>query len=403
MNWLVRNWHLKLGALLLSTMLYAGLVFSSSFVEEEFPGVPIVATNQPANTYLLTQQMDSIDVTYRVTSESADQVTIDTFAASVDLTAYDLGLAGEPQVLPVDLRSLSDAVEILSWEPREATVALDRLGARSIRVEVDRGVVPPGLEIGIPGVSPQSVLAQGPESRLRLINRAVARVRIDPSGVDVSQQVDLEAVDVNGQRVEQVELTPNAVQVEIAVSKVETSKTVPVSAELTGSTGAGFRLRSVTVDPPIITLFGSPEVLASIVTVSTEPLDLGDATGTADRDGTLVLPPGTHLATETTDAVVVHLDIVADSGTRTVLVGVSCANVGAGLTCLPGTEQIALLLSGSVANLNALDPVAITPLLDMTGLPAGTYQIVPDVTLPAGVSLVGTLTAVSVTLTAGGP
>ena len=403
MSWLLRNWHLKLGALLLSTILYAGLVFSSSFVEEVFPGVPIVATSQPANTYLLTQQLGSIDVTYRVTSESADQVTIDTFAASVDLAAYDLGLAGEPQVLPVELRSLSDAVEIIGWEPREATVALDRLGARSIRVEVDRGVVPPGLEIETPQVAPQSVLAQGPESRLRLVNRAVARVRIDPSGIDVSQQVDLEAVDVNGQRVDQVELTPNAVQVEIAVSTVETSKTVPVSTELTGSTGAGFRLRSVTVDPPIVTLFGTPEALASIVTVSTDSLDLADTTSSVDLEGTLVLPPGTHLAPETTTAVVVHLDVVADSGSRTVLVGVACANVGPGLTCLPGTEQIALLVSGSLASLDALDPASIIPLLDMTGLSAGTYQIVPDVTLPAGVTLVGTLAAVSVTLTPGGP
>jgi YbbR domain-containing protein len=403
MSWLLRNWHLKLGALLLSTILYAGLVFSGSFVEETFPGVAISTINQPPNTYLLTQQLGTVDITYRVTSESADRVTSETFAATVDLAAFDMRLAGEPQSLPIAVRSLNDAVEVISWEPTDVAVALDRLAAKSIPVEVDRGTVPPGLEIGDALVTPTTVQAQGPESRLRLVTRAVAQVRIDPSGIDVSQQVDLVPVNIDGQRVEQVELTPNAVQVEIEVNPVETSKTVPVTATVTGRTATGFSLRSVAVDPPAITLFGTPDVLAAIVAVATEPIDLQNASSNAELQTTVVMPPDTHLAPEASDAVTVTLTVQAETGTRTILVGVACANVGPGLTCLPGTQQIALLLTGNVAALNAVNPADVIPLLDMTGLPAGTYQIVPDVTLPAGVSLVGTLTAVSVTLVASGP
>ena len=62
---LLRNWPLKLGALLLSVLLYAGLVYSGSFTEQQITGVPIRATNQPLNTYLLTGELGTVDVGYR--------------------------------------------------------------------------------------------------------------------------------------------------------------------------------------------------------------------------------------------------------------------------------------------------------------------------------------------------
>ena len=37
MGWLVRNWHLKLAALALATILYTGVVYSDSFIDDEFP------------------------------------------------------------------------------------------------------------------------------------------------------------------------------------------------------------------------------------------------------------------------------------------------------------------------------------------------------------------------------
>ena len=91
---LLRNWPLKLGALLLSILLYAGLVYSGSFTEQEIAGVPIRATNQPLNTYLLTGELGTVDVSYRASAGAAGEVTISTFDVTVDLEAYDLTRAG---------------------------------------------------------------------------------------------------------------------------------------------------------------------------------------------------------------------------------------------------------------------------------------------------------------------
>ena len=106
MAWLLRNWPLKLGALLLSILLYTGLVFSGSFSEQEATGVPIRADNQPLNTYLLTEQLGTIDIGYRASAAAAGGVTNSTFSAAVDLEAYDMTQAGEPQ-LAADGRPLA--------------------------------------------------------------------------------------------------------------------------------------------------------------------------------------------------------------------------------------------------------------------------------------------------------
>ena len=47
MTWLVRNWHLKLGAVALATVLYTGFVYSGSFSEQTFSGVPVLRLSTP--------------------------------------------------------------------------------------------------------------------------------------------------------------------------------------------------------------------------------------------------------------------------------------------------------------------------------------------------------------------
>ena len=403
MAWLLRNWPLKLGALLLSILLYAGLVYSGSFTERQATGVPIRATNQPLNTYLLTGELGTVDVGYRAAAGAAGSVTTSTFSATVDLEAYDMTQAGEPQRVPVDVRSVDDEVVVLAVAPVEVSVILDRLAVRTVRVVVDRGEVPPGLEIGQATVMPSSVQAQGPESRLRLVTRAVARVRIDPSGIDVSELVDLVPVDADGDPVGAVELSPSAAMVEIEVSTAETSKTVPVSPNLVGTPPAGLTLTGITVEPAAVTLFGPPGILTGIRSVETAPIDLAAVTADDVLEAALVLPDQTRLGAGAAIAVAVSVSVDPELASRTILVGPVCQNVGSGLVCQPQVNQIPVTVSGTRAAVAALTPSQVTPVLNMAGLGEGTHQVTPSVNLPAGISLVQALGPLTVVLTAGGP
>ncbi len=369
MRWLFRNWQLKIAAVALATILYTGLVYSGSFTEQTMPGVPIRGNNQP-NGFLLTDQLGSVSVTYRAATDITDPVTPDAFSAMADLSGYDMTHAGEPQSVAIRVSAVRDGITVLSFSPEQVSVAIDTVASREVPVTVDRGVVPDGLEIGEPTLTPQTVTARGPQSRLRRVDHAVAAVRIDPSGIDVDGAYDLTAVDALGRPVESIELTPASVSVKIDVSQVETTKTVPVRPQLGGNPAPGFAVTAVEVTPATVTLRGQPDALAGVTDLATEPLDISGATSGKTFTAGLVLPKGTRIAdTPSTAKVVVR--IAAATGTRTFLTGVVCSGAAAGTACLPSQDQLAVTLSGPVGQLDAVDPTAITPVLDVTGLGGG--------------------------------
>lgn len=398
MAWLFRNWALKLGAVALATVLYTGLVFSGSFSDKTFPGVPVTALGQPEGTYLLTQQLGTVDIRYRSATDPATTVTADSFAVTIDLATYDMSLAPQFQSLKIHVRALDDGIEVLSSTRSAVSVAIDRLDEVQIRVAVDSGEVPPGLEIGTPRLSAQRVSASGPQSLLDRVDRALGTVRIDPSGIDCCGQVDLVPVDIDGRRVESVELNPSTVRVDIEVSTVETSRTVAIRPLLTGAPARGFEVGTVTADPSVVTLRGAPEVLATIGEVLTEPISLAGTNATLQAAGTLVLPEGARLADPAAAEPTITVQIREIVAQRTLLLGVACSGAPAGSACLPRTEQIAVTVLGTVTDLDALDVADLTAVLDVAGLGPGDHLVQPEVTLPGGITLL-TMSPISVTVT----
>jgi len=398
MAWLFRNWALKLGAVALATILYTGLVFSGSFSDKTLPDVPVTALAQPEGTYLLTQQLGRVDIRYRSATDAPVTVTAESFAVTIDLASYDMTQAAQVQSLKIHVRSLTDGVEILSYTPNAVSVALDRIDEMQVRVAVDSGQVPAGLEIGTPQLSLAQVTASGPRSRLDRVDRALATVRIDPSGIDCCGPVDLVPVDINGARVDSVELNPSTVRVQIDVSTVETSRTVPIRPLLIGAPAAGFEVGTVTADPAVVTLRGSPEVLAAIAEVLTEPISLAGTNSTLRATGKLVLPDGARLADPAASEPTITVQIRETVATRTLLLGLVCTGVPAGSACLPQLDQVAAIVTGTVSDLDALDPSALTATLDASGLGPGDHLIRPTVALPTGVRLVS-MSPISVTVT----
>jgi YbbR domain-containing protein len=388
MSWLIRNWLLKLGALLVATMLYTGLVFSGSFSEQTFPGAPIVTLGQPEGSYLMTQQLNTVDIRYRIASDAPARVTVDSFAVTVDLSGYDMDLAPQRQSLPIQVRAVSEGLTVLSFQPGAVSVSIDVIAERQIRVTVDSGEVPAGLEIGTAQLSDRLVTASGPASLLARVDHAVARVRIDQSGIDVSTQIELVPVDVDGRAVASIELTPSTTQVEIDVSTVETSKTVPVRPILSGTPAPGYEIASVAVDPAVVTLLGSPEALTAVTEVVTEPISLAGATASLAVAGVLVIPADTRIASEAPDPTVT-VNLRAAIQARTFVLAVQCFGEPAGSACLPQVGQVAVTLRGTLAALDAVNPGTLTVIVDVTGLGPGTHAVVPSLTTPGGLLLVG--------------
>jgi YbbR domain-containing protein len=391
MGILLRNWHLKLSAVLLATVLYTGLVFSGSFSDATV-NVGVDDINQPNSSQVLSGDLGTVAVRYRTSNDLSATIGAQAFVATVDLSEYDMDRAPEPQVLDVVVAALPEGVEILRFEPETVRVAIDRVETRTVPVEVDPGVVPDGLEIGEPVLSQEEVQVRGASSVVGLIDRAVARIRIDASGIDFNNAVNLVAVDVAGQEVGAglVDLEPETVSVQIDVQPTETTGTFPVRPDISGTPAPGFALESLAIDPSLVTLRGLPDVLAGINEVLTDPLSIDGISSDQAFETGLVLPEGTRLADGSgASAITVTAGIAPSVSSRTFVVGVACQGAGDN-ACLPAIDQLTVTLSGPGGTLSGLSAGDVTPTLDASGLDPGTHDLAPSIAgLPDGVELLG--------------
>jgi YbbR domain-containing protein len=392
MGFLLRNWHLKLSAVLLATILYTGLVFSAAFSESTIQ-VRIEQTNPSRDVFVLSGDPGLAEVRYRVSSDETVVVGEGDIAVRVDLAGYDMSQAPAPQQLPLEAVSLRDGIEILDpIVPDTIQVALDRVEVRTVPVEVDRGAIPDGLEIDDPVVSHEEVQVRGPASVVSQVDRALALIDIPASGIDVNEPVTLTLVDIEGQPVGtgQVDVEPEVVSVQVDVREVETETTVPVRPNIEAGTPApGFALEALAVDPAIVTIVGLPEVLAEIRSVTTEPLSIDRLTADETFELELQLPDGVTLGDGEPSTVTVTATIGPSVSSRTFVVGVVCEGAGDN-ACLPGLDQLTITLSGVGDALSSLSAADVTPTVDASGLDPGTYPLTPVISgLPEGIELLG--------------
>lgn len=390
-----RNWPLKLAAILLASLLYAGLIVSAS--AETFQGrIPIQLLNQPQETFVLGNIEDVTSVRYLAIGTDRPQITSASFTVSVDLAAA-VAVPGAPSAsFPVDVRSVDPAIQVIDFTPSRVAIRLDPLVTREVPVTVDLGTVPPGLDVRTPVVSVDPVTVSGPDSAVRSVAAALARVRLDPSGIDVNETVGLLPVDARGEVVSGADVQPSAVRVTIQIGSQLSTRTLPVSPVVTGTPASSVEIASVEVQPALVTVEGEADALAGLVSIDTRPVAISGATADVETAVGLDLPDG--VAALGVDQVRVTIAIRPRTGTRTFEAGVEVVNGGPDLAYRPAIDRVLLTVGGTLEALDAVDPTRIAARLDVAGLGPGTAPVAVTARLPPGVALVSA-SPVEVTVT----
>jgi YbbR domain-containing protein len=390
---IVHNWPLKLAAIGLATLLYGGLVLSQSTAT--LTGViPVQPQNQPPETQLLTTIRPVTEVRYFSPSD-ARPIESD-FEAWVDLG--DVTPGAGPTSVPVQLRAIDPRVQVVSFQPQAVTVDLDKLDRRSVPVQVDRGEAPANLEIGTPTVVPNDVEVVGPASVISSVVAARASVIIQPSGIDVDQDVELVPVDSVGDAVPQVKLEPPTARVTIPVFSDKQTKSLPVNPIITGSPAAGFELTTATVEPSFVTVEGDVDQLEPLTAIDTIAIPVAGFSETQTVEAPLALPTGIVALDDRT--VTVTIGVRAVTGTRNFEVGVRIIGAQAGFDYKLDVDRVLITVGGSPADLDRLVGSTLAVDADVSALGPGTAEVPVTAALPAGVTLVSVTPAqVAVTVT----
>jgi YbbR domain-containing protein len=377
----VHNWPLKLAAIGLASLLYGGLVLSQSTAT--LTGVvPVDVVNQPADTFLLETIRPVTEIRYF--SPSGVQPISSDFEASVDLSDVEAG-AG-PRSVPVDLRSVDPRVRVVDFQPKVVTVDLDRLANKDVPVEVDRGQVPSNLQLGTVTTVPTSVQVVGPASVITRVVAARASVIIQPSGIDIDQDVELVPVDSIGDAVAQVKLEPTTARITIPVFSDRQSRTLPVSPQISGSPAAGFELASASVTPRFVTIEGDIDEIGSLTTLETAPISVAGVSSSRTISVGLALPTGVTALDAT--SVDVAIEVRPITATRTFEAGLRLTGAKPDLAYSTTVDRVLITVGGGLPDLDRLTGSSIVVDVDVAALGPGTTDVPVTADLPSGVTLI---------------
>lgn len=366
------DWPLKLGALGLAVALYVGVSLSQN--DRTWPGqVPIEVLDPPRGGAVLDLPGTVTGIRYRAPLDAAATLANGSFLASIDLSDVVPTAGGDPVPVPVRVIALDPRVQVIDYSPQSVNVRVDQLVTRPMPITVDRGTVPPGLALGPPVVSPATAILRGASSRVATVQSVVARVAIDASGLNIDQDVDLEAIDDTGAPVPGVEVFPERARVSIEVARELAYATLPVVPVVTGSPAPGYRVAAVGVTPTTVTVSGEAAAVTRLSSIATQPLDITGSTdsleGTVEPD----LPPDVSRVGE--GAVQVLVTIEAESGSRTWQVGVRLAGARPNREYALSASTVQVTFAGPLAVLGSLDPGTIVGAVEVGELPVGRHEV----------------------------
>jgi len=381
-RFVVHNWPLKLAAIALATLLYAGLVASQDSIT--FPGpVPVTVVNKPPGTEV-TNNLRDIDQIRYVAPPDVPRQRAEDFEATVDLS--NVKPDGQVVNVRVAVRAIDPRVTILDSQPRTIQVVLDEVTSKLVPVEVDQGSAPPGIDVGETTFTPSSVTVTGPASTVAKVVAAHVNVLLSPEGIDFDRNVEPKAVDESGAVVTGVELDPRTVHVTIPLFTNRESRTLPVNPVVTGTPAQGFRIASVIVDPLVVSVEGDADQLAALNQVDTQPVSVSGATRDVTSQVDLALPSGVVAIEDGKVNVTVHVEVVTE--TRTYSAGVRLDGREPGLDYSIGDPVVLLTLFGPVADLDRLGSAPIVVGVNVSGLGPGVHKLPVVPSLPSTLTLV---------------
>ncbi|MEK6256859.1 MAG: CdaR family protein, partial [Chloroflexota bacterium] len=319
-NRLVRSIWKNLGTVLLSFTLAIAVWISAVVAGDQNEEciqpnvVSLEVRGQDEDLLIIGDLPDQVSVSLQAPSsicrELASQPGL--VKAVIDLTDFK---EGEYQLL-IDLEIDTQPVRILEILPHNVDIFLEE------QVRIDRviktvltGEPARGFQAETTILDVANVIISGPVSLLEQV--AEVRVEIDITGAreSISIPVTLVGVDENGQEISGLTFEPEIVQVNQPIVQAGGFRTVAVRVETVGQPESGYRLTTIQVSPPTITISSSDpqQVEALPGFVSTLPLDLSNLTDNEEVRLSLVLPPGVFVEGEQT--VLVFVGITAIEGT----------------------------------------------------------------------------------------
>ena len=350
-------------------------------VRTRFLDVPLQYVGLPAEASLVrTDPRQTVQIRLEGPDSVLQEYTSNDFTATVDLSQVPFG---EQVSVDINVITSKTGATISFITPEQVEVMLEQQVTRDIPVEVDiRGSVARGHTQGEALVEPASIRVTGPASQVNqldfalvtiFLNSAVETLIETPSPIFYDQAGRVAGVGA-------LDLSQDEVTVTIPVEESAGFADKLVTVVWTGEPAPGYRLLSVTSDPPSVLVEGRPAQVNLLASVSTEPIDIDGLTESFQQAVVLDLPAGITVDPEQTVTVNIQIEPILTTSSYNRVP--ESRGLRAGYEAVVEPQQVRVVLFGPLPMLDALSENDVRVILDLFGLTAGTYSIVPDVDIP---------------------
>jgi YbbR domain-containing protein len=384
LQWIASNSALMVLALILAVLAWAVAVEEGDpTLEERYPqAIPVILSEPPAGMVIVGEFEGHVQFTVRAPESVWRTLEAEDFTASVDLTGLDAGI----HQVPVEWTLDKHPSRVALVEPGYVTLELEPEAEQTVPVRVQvEGEPTLGYLRRTPVVTPSQVTVSGPSTHVARVAEAVIRVSVQDANAAIEGEFQLRLQDGEGQPVLYVTLAPDRVNVRIPIELSVYYRPLVVKVTLKGQFASGHRITEISVDPPSVTVFGNPNVIAALPGyIETAPIDLeGARTDVVERPA-LNVPPDVSIILD--DQPVVRVSIEPILSSLTVVITPEIQGLEPGFTATISPETVELILSGPLPLLETLETDNVRIVLDLFDLPPEMHQIEPQVVVPEGVT-----------------
>jgi YbbR domain-containing protein len=350
--------------------------------------IPLDFVNVPDDLAVANTSATSVRIRIEAPRNDLDDLDADDFEATVNLGGVERG----EHRLSVDVTASSGRISVVEVSPSVIDITIEGVRSKEVPVVVQPfGSPQAGFAVTQQRVEPERVTVSGPESLVELVDSAVAEVSLTGQRVDLAEErVPLEPRDARGGGISRVAANPATAAVTIELEQREFSLQFTVAAAVTGAPASGYNVAAVSVEPRLVLLRGSLDVLQSIDPLRglrTEEISVSDARDDVSRTVNVVVPEGARI--DGSPSVNVLVDINPAQGEFTFRVAPQVRNLGDGLA-VAQAEAVTVTLAGDVPVLQSLTAESIAVAVDAQGLGAGLHALPLEVTPPPGTNVIRT-------------
>ena len=396
---LTNNLGLKIIALVFSAFLWLIVVNLDNPVSSRtFADIPVTIVNDDIITsagdvYQVVGDQ-TVSVVVYANREVRQHLSSDDIVATADIKEMDTSTGLVP--VSISIPDYSGQYESAEAVPRNLQIQREKSGRKVLALTADTTGIPrDGYVIGEMTVHPENVTITGPESVLDQIEKAVAVVDVEGISEDAEKTAELKLYDANENIVGQNQLENNLGDDGLTVSiEVLKEKSVPVTAEVSGTPAEGYQYTGCTTEPESVQICGKSDVIDDVeqIMIPSSAINIDGAQSSVEKTVNIAsyLPEGVSLVGAGTGNITVTA-VIEQDGTRTIDFLVSSIimnNLSEDLQVSyePGAE-ISLTFLGDQDRLDVLDiSNAVSVDLGAYTKP-GTYNVPVSVDLPEGITL----------------